>query len=143
MKHIFSGLFLGLVMASAAAAEDVNRADLYVSCIDYQNAKWKAGSSGTLNYLTASQLKQLAPFNFALMKQECDCTVTAAFKFLSESTIAAYNTSLQAKGDGIALNSDAATKEFKTAGMVDKKIACTEKSLESSGYSKKLQELSK
>ncbi len=143
MKHALTALFLGLLTTSIATAADVNRGDLYASCINYQNAKWKAQFGGSLSYLSAAQRKQLAPFNFELVKQECDCTVAAAFSSLSEGTIAAYNTSLKKNGDGITLGTAEAAKEFNKAGMMDKGIACTEKSLESSGYSKKLEELSK
>ncbi|MEY8144217.1 hypothetical protein [Falsihalocynthiibacter sp. CO-5D18] len=143
MKHTLTALLLGLLTASAAAAESVNRSDLFASCVVYQNTKWKAGLSGTLNYLTAPQIAQLEPYSFELIKQECGCTVTAAFKSLSEDTIVAYNKSLTDNGDGITLGTDAAAKEFQKAGMMDKKIACTVKSLDSSGYDQELKDLSK
>ncbi|CAA0080049.1 Uncharacterised protein [Halioglobus japonicus] len=142
MKHRLTALFLALLATSAAAA-DVNRGDLYASCIKYQNAKWKEGFGGTLSYLTASQREELAPLHFEVIRQECNCTVTAAFSSLSASTIDAYNSALEKNGDGIVLGTDEAAQEFKEAGMMDKNITCTEKSLESSEYSKKLAELSK
>ncbi|WP_412050174.1 hypothetical protein ACK6D9_00070 [Hoeflea sp. Naph1] len=143
MKTTISALFLCLVATSAVNAESVNRSDLYAACIGYQNIKWKESEKGTLNYLTALQLKQLAPYNFEATKQRCDCTVTAAFKDLSDETIQAYSKALNEGGDGIILKNVKAAAEFKKADMLDKGIACSEKSLASSGFEKKLMELSK
>ena len=143
MKHALPVLFLGLLATSTTATADINRSDLYTSCISYQNTKWKEGLGGSLSYLTASQRNQLAPFHFELIKQECDCTTNAAFASLTVGTIDAYNISLNTKGDGIELGTDEAANEFKEAGMMDKIIGCTEKSLEASGYSKELTALSK
>ena len=143
MKSTISALFLCLAATSAAKAEFVNRGDLYAACIGYQNTKWKESEKGTLNYLTAPQLKQLDPYNFDATKQRCDCTVTAAFQTLSDETIEAYIQALDENADGIILKNAKAAAEFKKADMLDKAIACGEKSIAASGFDKKLMELSK
>lgn len=113
MKHMLSALCLCFLTASAAHADDVNKADLYSSSIGCQNRKWKEGFGGSLNVLTSPQKSQLESYAFTLMKQECDCTFTAVFKSLSESTIGAYNSALIAKKDGITLRTEDAAKDFK------------------------------
>ncbi|MCY0147406.1 hypothetical protein OEG84_06695 [Hoeflea sp. G2-23] len=143
MKNTISALFLCLVATSAAKAQPVNRGDLYAACIEYHNIKWKDRENSTLKHFTTSQLKQLDPYSFEAMKQRCDCTVTAAFKNLSEGTIEAYSKALNENGDGIILKNKKAAEEFKKADMMDKDIACAEKSMDASGYEKKLMELSK
>lgn len=143
MKTTITAVFLCLAATSAAKAEFVNRGDLYAACIGYQNIKWKDSQKGTLNYLTASKLKQLDPYNFDATKQRCDCTVTAAFQTLSDETIEAYIQALNENGDGIILKNAKAAAEFKKADMLDKTIACGEKSIAASGFDKKLIELSK
>lgn len=143
MKNIISALFLCLVTTSTVEAQSVNRGDLYAACIEYHNTNWKAREKSTLKNLTASQLKQLEPYNFEAMKQRCGCTVTAAFKNLSADTIEAYAQALNGKGDGIVLKNKKASEEFKKADMMDKNIACAEKAMDASGYEKKLVELAK
>ena len=143
MKKTITALFLCLVAISAAKAQSVNRGDLYAACIEYHNTKWKDRENSTLKHLTASQLKQLEPYSFAAMKQRCDCTVTAAFKNLSDDTIEAYTKALNLNGDGIILKNKKAAEEFKKADMMDKNIACAEKSMDASGFENKLMELSK
>lgn len=143
MKKIISALFLCLVATSAAKAQSVSRGDLYAACIEYHNTKWKDREKTTLKYLTVSKLKQLEPYNVDAMKQRCDCTVTAAFKNLSSDTIKAYTKALNLNGDGIILENKKAAAEFKKADMMDKDIACAEKSMDASGFEKKLMELSK
>jgi len=143
MKNTVSALFLCLAATAAAKAEPTNRGDLYAACIEYHNTKWKDREKTTLKYLTGSQLKQLEPYNFEALKQRCDCTVTAAFKNLSDTTIAAYAKAFEGKGDGIILGNQKASDEFKKVDMIDKDIACAEKSMDASGFEKKLMELSK
>ena len=143
MKKTISALFLCLAATIAAKAESVNRGDLYAACIEYQNTNWKDHDNSALKHLTASQLKQLEPYNFEAMKQRCDCTVTAAFKNLSADTIEAYTNALNEKGDGITLKNKEAAEQFKKADMMDKDIACAEKSMDASGFEKELMELSK
>ncbi len=143
MKNIISALFLVLIFISTAEAAPVDRGDLYGSCIQDQNKKWKEGLGGTLKFLTPSQLEELDPYHLKAIQQQCNCTVTQVFKYLSQDTIQSYNTSLKNGTGDLSSGKDKASKEFQKFKMMDKQIACSEQALQSSGFEKKMEELSK
>lgn len=143
MKNFISLIFLILLStstANAAAAASVSRVDLYASCVKHTNEGQKMWMP---KLFTAAQRDQLDPYQLKAIAQECACTVKEAFKYLSQDTIQAFNTSME-KGIGDIIPSKTkASVEFQKNGMGDKVVACNEQAQKSSGVQQKIMELSK
>lgn len=142
MKFFISAVSLTLFALPAASAEtgSVTRVDLYATCIEYLN---KSGKKWMSELYTAPQLEELDPYRLKLLTQECSCTVTEAFKALSQDAIQALNTSMKNGIGDIPRSKTKSSLEFQKSGMADKQIACNIQAEKTSGMSEKTKDFTK